>query len=316
MSGMLTDRTQQTTLPLCSSPAGETRGHDAIAGVTCASAIEIGAYERLWCELGATVRSMADRFRSSGGASLAEMVPESIAHATCTEVIGRLGAQGALPAALLVFGHPEYPTGLRDARSPFEALWTRGDRALLTHPLRVSVVGTRKPTDDGHRRASRLVRELHELGATIVSGLAAGIDTVAHQTALTVGARTLAVIGTPIDKAYPRENAALQEQIATDQLLVSPVPVLRYYAEGFRANRLWFLERNKVMSALSHATVIVEAGETSGTHVQARAGIEQGRKVFVLHSNFERPDLKWPAQLEKLGAIRVRTTEDIAKELA
>src|SRR5690606_35708634 len=105
-------------------------------------------------------------------------------------------------------------------------------------------------------------------------------------TAIAHDGRTIAVIGTPISEVYPKENKDLQRHIASNYLLVSQVPLLRYKSQGAHINRFFFPERNKTMSALSDATIIVEASETSGTLTQARAALDQGRKLFILESNF------------------------------
>jgi len=133
---------------------------------------------------------------------------------------------------------------------------------------------------------------------------------------LQLGAPVAAVIGTPICDYYPPENRGLQDDIAQNNLLVSQVPILRYHAQGVRQNRMFFPERNITMSALTEATIIVEAGQTSGTLTQARAAIQQGRKLFILNSCFLDPTLTWPALYEKKGAIRVREYEDIKRHLA
>ena len=126
----------------------------------------------------------------------------------------------------------------------------------------------------------------------------------------------MAVIGTPISEVYPKENAELQRRIASEFLLVSQVPVLRYKSQGANWNRLFFPERNKTMSALTEATIIVEASETSGTLIQAKAALDQRRKLFILESNFSNPAITWPAKYERLGAIRVREFADIEREFA
>ena len=127
--------------------------------------------------------------------------------------------------------------------------------------------------------------------------------------------KTIGVIGTPITKNYPPENKELQEIIAKNFLLISQVPIVRYLKQNYKINRIFFPERNKTMSALSQATVIVEAGETSGTLIQARAAIEQGRKLFILDSCFNNNNITWPKRFEKMGAIRVKNYEDIRNGL-
>ena len=186
-------------------------------------------------------------------------------------------------------------------RHPVELLYYQGAWEL-TERLCVAVVGTRKPTGDGIERADRLARELVERGFAVASGLAAGIDTAAHRAAMKKGS-TIAVIGTPLGSHYPRENRDLQDQIAREFLVISQVPVLRYRRQHVpQQNRFFFPERNVTMSALTEATVIVEASETSGTLTQARAALYQGRKLFILNSCFERSDLTWPARFEAQGS--------------
>ena len=138
----------------------------------------------------------------------------------------------------------------------------------------------------------------------IVSGLARGIDTVAHKATIENGGFTIGVIGTPLNCFYPPENQDLQNKIANDYLLISQVPFSRYSKQTYRENRLFFPERNITMSALTEATIIVEAGETSGTLIQAKAALEQKRKLFILDNNFLNPDLSWPRKFEEKGAIR------------
>jgi DNA processing protein len=115
--------------------------------------------------------------------------------------------------------------------------------------------------------------------------------------------------------AYPKEHAQLQSEIAKRHLLISQVPVVSYDQMKFARKRLFFPERNITMSALTQATIIVEAGNTSGTLTQARAAIEQGRKLFILNSSFEKSDLTWPQKFAAKGAIRVRTISDILDNL-
>jgi DNA processing protein len=125
------------------------------------------------------------------------------------------------------------------------------------------------------------------------------------------------VIGTPLSLRYPKENAELQDRIAKEHLLISQVPIVRYQqGKNPTANRFFFVERNVTMSALTLATIIIEAGETSGTLVQARHALKQGKKLFILESNFKNPALTWPAKFEQQGAIRVRDYEDIQEHLA
>jgi DNA processing protein len=275
---------------------------------------ELGAYEALWLEKGATFKSVAEKFAADPSAIPSDFVPLARADECAAEVMRLLKAAGAHRFGIRVNHAGDYPTRLRDAKHPVELLYYQGSWEL-TETRCVAVVGTRNPTDDGTERAQRLARELVNRGFTVVSGLAAGIDTAAHTAAIAASGSTIAVIGTPLGAYYPHENRDLQDQIARDFLLISQVPILRYKQQAVPQNRFFFPERNITMSALTDATVIVEAGETSGTLTQARAALYQGRKLFILNSCFEREDLTWPARFAERGAIRVRDPDDIWKAL-
>jgi DNA processing protein len=275
---------------------------------------EMGAYEALWLEKGASFRTIAQKFAADPKALPSDFVPPSQADECAAEVLRILKAAGVHRFGVRINHAGDYPVRLRDARHPVELLYYQGAWEL-TETRSVAVVGTRKPTDDGIERAERLARELVKRKFTVVSGLAVGIDTAAHKAALESGGPTIAVVGTPLGSYYPRENRGLQDQIAQDFLLISQVPVLRYRNAPVPQNRFFFLERNVTMSALTEATIIVEASETSGTLTQARAALYQGRKLFILNSCFEREDLTWPARFEAQGAIRVREPDDIWKAL-
>jgi DNA processing protein len=271
---------------------------------------EMGAYEALWLEKGASFKTIAEKFAADPKALPSDFVPRAQADECAAEVLRTLKGQHIHRFGVRVNHAGDYPVRLRDARHPVELLYYQGAWEL-TETRSVAVVGTRKPTEEGVERAERLARELVKRGFTVVSGLAAGIDTAAHKAAMDAGGATIAVIGTPPGSYYPRENRELQDWIARDFLLISQVPVLRYRRAPVPQNRFFFLERNVTMSALTEATIIVEASETSGTLTQARAALYQGRKLFILNSCFERGDLTWPARYEAQGAIRVREPDDI-----
>jgi DNA processing protein len=169
----------------------------------------------------------------------------------------------------------------------FPKLYAAGDVSLLTEPS-VAIVGSRKASPEGCRRAAQLARALVRDGIVVMSGLAMGIDAAAHHAAIEAKGRTIAVIGTPLDKAYPKENTALQEVIYREHLLVSPFPI------GTRTPPSHFPERNKVMARLARATVIMEAGETSGSLHQAVESLAVGHPVFIARSVIEDGDLAWP----------------------
>ncbi|AXK82250.1 DNA-processing protein DprA [Pseudolabrys taiwanensis] len=275
---------------------------------------ELGAYEALWLEKGATFKTIAERFAADPTALPSDFISPALADQCARQVLAKLKGNGVDQFGVRINHAGDYPKRLRDAKHPIEVLYYQGAWEL-SETRGVAVVGTREPTDEGKERARRISRALVEKHFTVVSGLANGIDTVAHTTAIELGGRTIAVIGTPLGQYYPPENKELQKKIAREFLLISQVPVLRYSKQAVPQNRLFFPERNVTMSALTDATIIVEAGETSGTLTQARAALHQGRKLFILNSLFERRDLTWPATFESRGAIRVRELDDIWKAL-
>jgi len=271
---------------------------------------ELGAYEALWLEQGATFKTLAERFAADPGAVPSDFVSPAAADACASEVIAKLAKAGVNRFGVRLNLTGNYPSKLRDAKHPVELLYFQGTWEL-TETRCVAVVGSRKATDDGKRRAAKIARALVEKGFTVVSGLALGIDSAAHTAAIEAGGKTIAVIGTPIGVYYPRENEELQRKIAEEFLLISQVPVLRYENQHVPQNKLFFPERNVTMSALTEATIIVEASDTSGTLTQARAALQQGRKLFILDSCFGKTDVSWPEAYAKRGAIRVRELSDI-----
>ncbi|ALC13052.1 DNA-processing protein DprA [Sphingopyxis sp. 113P3] len=275
--------------------------------------LELGAYEALWSRQNASFKSIADRFRDNPDLRPSDLVPLDEARAVGARVLNKLrNRTGRFDVR--IHGETEYPERLRDATHPLEFFYFQGNWALASTPA-VAVVGTRKPSQKALERARFLAKKLVADGFTVVSGLAEGIDTAAHSAAIEGGGQTIAVIGTPLGEVYPKRNAALQEKIAREYLLISQVPVERYEAQDFRVNRFFFPERNKTMAALTQATIIVEAGETSGTLVQAREALKQKRKLFIMNSCFENSELTWPRKFELEGAIRVNSYADVRREL-
>ena len=278
--------------------------------------LELGAYEALWDEQGTTFKSIATLFSKQMGAVPSDFVEPSRAALYANDVHARLVNAGVKSYGVRVHGAGDYPEQLRVADYPVELLYFQGWWELVNSPRSIAVVGTRKPTREGVMRTRKLVRSLLQDDFVIVSGLATGIDTAAHTTAIEFGGGTIAILGTPLSRAYPAENAKLQKEIAEHHLLISQVPVKRYSNQkNPTSNNFFFPERNITMSALTSATIIVEAGETSGTLIQARHALKQGRKVFILENNFLNSELKWPHTFEERGAIRVTDYDDIRRHL-
>jgi DNA processing protein len=276
---------------------------------------EIVAYEALWKDRSTSFKSLANMFAQHPGARPSDFVKEhqiEELYETIQQIV--LNTQKNYHTHLLINGTFDYPQKLKDAREPVELLYYTGNLDYL-HTRCIAIVGTRKPSHKGIVTTADLVRQLVDDNFTIISGLAAGVDTQAHASAIENGGRTIAVIGTPLNRVYPEENAALQDKIALEHLLISQVPFFRYTQQSFVGNKLFFPERNKTMSALSEATLIIEAGETSGTLIQARAALDQKRKLLIWEDCFLNKNITWPERFAEKGAIRVRNYEEIKRAL-
>lgn len=277
--------------------------------------VEMTAYEYLWTQKNASFKTIADLFRKNPNSIPSELVNPEIIQDFYPKIQERLKALDKSSFGIRINHTIDYPNQLRDATHPIELLYFKGDWGLVYSKKIVSIVGSRKPSENGIRRTKKLVKMLVEDGYTIMSGLAEGIDTIAHTTAIEMGGETIAVIGTPIDQYYPKQNKYLQDEIAQNYLLVSQIPFEKYSQQSYKFNRFFFPERNATMSALSQATIIIEAGETSGTLTQARAALSQGRKLFILDNNFKNPNITWAERFDKKGAVRLKTYEDFARNM-
>jgi len=177
-------------------------------------------------------------------------------------------------------------------------IWMAGDASLVRLPC-VAIVGSRNVSGEGASRARRLARELAAAGIVVVSGLAKGVDTEALNAAIGANGRTIGVIGTPLTRAYPAENKRLQEKLYREHLLISQFPPeKRVYPSNFP-------ERNKLMAAISDATVIIEASDESGSLHQAAECTRLGRWLFIAKSVAENPSLRWPKDFLRYSTTRV-----------
>ena len=174
----------------------------------------------------------------------------------------------------------QYPSNLRMIHQRPPVLFMRGTDDARD-AMSVAVVGTRQPTAHGIEQARRLATGLAARDIPVISGLAAGIDSAAHTAALAAGGRTVAVIGTGIDRAYPSQNAALQNEIAGKGLVISQ------FLPGAPPTKVSFPMRNAVMSGYALATVVIEAAYRSGARMQARLALQHGRHVFLMRSLLE-----------------------------
>ena len=275
---------------------------------------EIVAYEALWKDRSTSFKSLASMFARNPGARPSDFVKEHQIEELYETIQQMVLHNKIYNTHLLINGTFDYPVKLKDAKEPVELLYYTGNLDYL-HTRCIAIVGTRKPTAKGLAKTAELVKQLVADDFTIISGLASGVDTQAHTSAIENGGRTIAVIGTPLNKVYPEENTELQNKIALEHLLVSQVPFFRYTQQTYIGNKLFFNERNKTMSALSEATLIIEAGETSGTLIQARAALDQKRKLLIWEDCFLNKAITWPERFAEKGAVRVGSYEDIHKAL-
>lgn len=209
---------------------------------------------------------------------------------------------------LLCWDDEDYPVLLRRITGPPAAIYVDGDPGCLWQP-QIAVIGSRNPTAGGLEHAHDFASTLARMGMTITSGLASGIDTAAHRAALSVGAQTIAVNGTGLDSIYPASSREVGEQIPLQGAMVSELPL------GSKALRQHFPSRNRIISGLSLAVLVIEAGLNSGTLITARKAAEQGRDVFALPGSLNNPMAKGCHRLIREGARLVETAADILQEL-
>lgn len=205
-------------------------------------------------------------------------------------------------------GTSEYPQLLTEISDPPECLWIRGDRAAFAH-IGVAVIGARAASQEGLVAAYDIAFDLARAGVVVVSGLARGVDSAAHRGALDSGGRTIGVLGTGIDKVYPPENAELSDRIAASGLLVTEFP------PGASPEDWHFPRRNRIISGLSKAVVIVEAREKSGSLITARLAADQGRDVMAVPGTIVGGRNRGANALLRDGAKLVESAVDILQEL-
>lgn len=225
------------------------------------------------------------------------------------EAIGReVEACQASGVSVCTLDDELYPEQLLNLYDPPPVLYVRGT-LLASDCLSIAVVGTRQPTAYGKAVTERLVRDLAEMGFTVVSGLARGIDGLAHSAALEAGGRTLAVLGHGIDRVFPRGNRELAEAVSQRGALITEFPF------GTRPERHNFPRRNRIISGLALGTLVVEASGASGSLITARCALEQGREVFAVPGPVTSDTSRGTHRLLKQGATLVEGVEDIIDAL-
>lgn len=210
------------------------------------------------------------------------------------------------------FGGMGYPDLIKEIPDPPKEIFYLGDflnKSLVEEP-KIAIVGTRKATAYGRAIAKEMAQEFAKRGITVVSGLAMGIDTAAHEGALLGKGKTIAVLACGLDSIYPRQNENLAKKIVeTGGAIISEYPA------GTEAFKNQFLERNRIVSGLSAATVVIEAPEQSGALVTARLAAEQGREVFIVPGPMNHLNYLGSHKLVRDGAILISGVEDIFEDL-
>lgn len=199
----------------------------------------------------------------------------------------------------------DYPTLLKNIPDPPLVLYLAGNRALLSHRPGLSVVGTRKPTESAFPAMERVLAPLIEAGWVIVSGLAVGIDRFAHLLALRYHGTTVGVIGSGFHHIYPKQNISLFQQMAENHLVISE------YAPDIRPQRYHFPERNRIVSGLTEATLVVEAKARSGSLITVDQALEQGREVFAFPGSLLQENSEGCNHMIQEGAKMVLNAHDI-----
>lgn len=209
---------------------------------------------------------------------------------------------------LMCWHDDDYPGLLREIHDPPPVLFIRGDRSLLSS-LQIAIVGTRHPSALALKTTRAFANSFAAMGLTVTSGLALGIDQAAHQGAVDVSGKTIAVAATGLDRVYPASNRDLAEKIIVTGAMVSEFPI------GTRPQAGYFPRRNRIISGLSLGVLVVEATIKSGTLVTAKHAMEQGREVFAMPGSIHNPQAKGCHYLIRQGAKLVETAEDVLEDL-
>ncbi|MFL5680101.1 MAG: DNA-processing protein DprA [Chloroflexota bacterium] len=225
----------------------------------------------------------ATRVEDEPGRAMSVTVADAIVDAAgrCRQILAALDATGL---TILTVDDAEYPPRLRAIDLPPHVIYVRGDATALQTPAAVAIVGTRRPSEAGRLVSARIAAALTAVGAVVVSGLAVGIDGAAHAAVVSARGRTVAVLGGGLDRLFPRAHVALaREIVASGGALVSELPPAASAVPGT------FPRRNRVISGLSQATIVVEAGASSGALITASWALEQGRECFAVPGSIDSP---------------------------
>jgi DNA processing protein len=278
-------------------------GFNLVKGI---GAVRLQALREHFGDLSLAWQAPVDALQAAGlSQKIAERVIQARASVDLDGFMEQIATQGI---QVLTWEDEAYPSRLKEIDQPPPILYLRGE--LTTEDSwAVAVVGTRRVTAYGRQVTEELASYLAQNGVTVVSGLARGVDSIAHQAALKAGGRTLAVMGNGVDRIYPPEHRALAEQILASGALLSD------YAPGTPPESANFPPRNRLISGLSLAVVVVEAGETSGALITAQFAVDQGREVFAVPGNILAPQSKGTNRLIQQGAHPLLSARDVLEAL-
>jgi DNA processing protein len=292
-SAQTVETTTRQWLALALTPGlGPTRGRRLAEFLGGVSAV----FQASLTELEATGIQAASAQSLGTGRSL-ELAQDELARAAAANV------------KVISVDDPAYPTQLKQIYDPPLVLYVRGSDGTISQPG-IALVGTRHPTPYGLGMAERLACDLAARGLVIFSGMARGVDTAGHRGALAGKGKTVAVFGTGVDVAYPKENTRLM-----DQMIASGGAVISEFPMGTFAAPQNFPIRNRIISGISLGVLVVEAAEYSGTRITARCALEQSRDVYAVPGNVTNKNSWGPNTLIKQGAKLVATWEDVWEEL-
>ena len=246
-----------------------------------------------------------DLARAGLGLKVIERIVQARANVDLEKLWARIEAQGI---KILTWEDEAYPQRLKEIEQPPPVLYIRG-QYLPDDLFAVAIVGTRRVTAYGRQITEELAAYLASNGITVISGLARGVDGIAHQTALKAGGRTIAVLGSGVDKIYPPEHRGLADKMIERGAIISD------YAPGTPPDAANFPPRNRIVSGLSLAVVVIEAGETSGALITAEFAAEQGREVFAVPGSILAPQSKGTNKLIQNGALPLLSVNDLMQAL-
>jgi DNA processing protein len=259
----------------------------------------------------AVIAADADARRAVVGAAQANALvdePEGLAALHAATLAWLQQVDAAAPRSVIPLDDARYPAALLNTPDPPLMLYAQG-RVELLQADSIAIVGSRHPTAQGAANAAAFARDLSRAGLTIVSGMALGVDAAAHAGALDGAASTIAVVGTGLDRVYPRRHLALAHRIAQHGLIVSE------YALGAPPLATHFPQRNRIIAGLSRGTLVVEAAVQSGSLITARLANEAGREVFAIPGSIHSPQARGCHVLLRQGAKLVETAQDVLEEL-